>query len=80
MWKSKKADYDKVILKSESDINQLDNEVKKLKEEVYRDDTKISLLKYSQQILDLKLNRLNEEEKYQKGEKKLSNTYKSYVE
>jgi len=79
-WKQKKADYDKVILKSESEINQLETEVKKLKTDVYKDDTKISLLKYSQQILDLKLTRLGEEEKYQKGEKSLSSTYKSYVE
>ncbi|KAL4499945.1 hypothetical protein ABPG72_015294 [Tetrahymena utriculariae] len=80
VWKTKKAEYDRVILKSESEINQLEQEVKKLKEEVYRDDTKITSLKYSQQILDLKLNRLNEEEKYQKGEKQLSSQYKSYVE
>lgn len=35
------------MLGSESDITTLDTEVKKLKEDVYKDDSKLSILKFN---------------------------------
>ena len=49
------------MLGSDTEIQTLENDVKKLKEEVYKEDSKITILKYNKNILDLKIQRLNEE-------------------
>ena len=43
--------------------------MKKLRDEVYGADTKISLLKYLTEILDTKINRMNNESEFIKGTK-----------
>ena len=60
-YKSKKSEYEQVVASIDSENVSIESEHKKLKEEVYKDDTKITLLKYESQLLDLKINRLNEE-------------------
>ena len=48
----------------ETKIVALESEVKKLREDVYKDDSKVHLLKERSNILDLKIQRLNEETAY----------------
>ena len=43
------------MLGSESEMSAIETEYKKLKDEVYKEDSKISILKYTTQILDLKI-------------------------
>ena len=46
-WKSKKVDFDKTMLNHEQENATLDTEVSKLKDEVYKEDSKINILKYT---------------------------------
>lgn len=52
--------------------------MKSLRDEVYKVDSKINIYQYESQIYDLKLQRLNEEQEYQKGSKQLSKDFKTY--
>ena len=46
---------------SETELQTIEGEFKKLKDEVYKEDSKINVLKYQTQVIDLQIQRLNEE-------------------
>lgn len=62
---------------TENESSYITTELKKLREEVYSQDTKISLLKYRTEVIDAKVQRLNEETEFLKGSSTLSKEYKS---
>jgi len=74
----KKAEYDQTIAGIESENASLEAEVKKIKDEVYADDTKLTKLKYQAQIIELMNQRLNDENDYLHGRKEFSKEFKSY--
>ncbi len=57
----KKAEYDQTTAGIESENAGLEQEVKKIKDEVYADDTKLTKLKIQAQILEHQIQRLNDE-------------------
>lgn len=77
IYNQKKVDYDRVMVGTENESSSITIELKKLREEVYSQDTKISLLKYKTEVIDAKVQRLNEEAEFLKGTKTLSKEHKS---
>jgi hypothetical protein len=65
---------------TENDSASVIADLKKVKEEVYGTDTKIQILKYRTEVIDSKVQRLNEEAEFVKGTKSLSREYKSNTE
>jgi len=52
---------------TENESASIVTELKKLKDDVYGTDTKISILKYKTEVIDAKVQRLNEETEFLKG-------------
>jgi len=77
-YSSKKLEYDQVMAGAEAEGAALEDEVKRLKDEVYGDDTKLTKLKYQVQIIELMNKKLNDENDYIAGTKEFSRQYKSY--
>mmetsp|Transcript_33448 Transcript_33448/g.30444 ORF Transcript_33448/g.30444 Transcript_33448/m.30444 type:complete len:140 (+) Transcript_33448:1183-1602(+) len=73
----KKAQYDQTTAGIESENAGLESEVKKLRDEVYGDDTKIHKLKQQAYVVELMTQRLNDENDYIHGKKQFSSTFKS---
>ncbi|CAK79733.1 unnamed protein product (macronuclear) [Paramecium tetraurelia] len=78
--KKKKQEFDRIMLGVESDQSSLVTDVKKLRDEVYAFDRKIKLNKFNSEILEIKIQRLNDEIEYSKGGKQLSSQFKSNAE
>jgi len=78
IYTQKKAEYDQTFAGVESENAALLEEVKKVKDECYREDTKVTTMKYQMQVIDLQIARLDEEEEYLSGKKQLSKEHKSY--
>jgi intraflagellar transport protein 81 len=77
-YTAKKSEYNQIMAGAEAEGASLEDEVKKLKEEVYGDDTKLTKLKYQTQIVEQMTKRLNDENDYLAGSKEFSRQYKSY--
>jgi len=80
VYLQKKSEYDRVMVGTENESASITSELKKLKDDVYGTDTKIQILKYKTEVIDAKVQRLNDEAEYLKGSKSLSKEYKSYTE
>jgi hypothetical protein len=59
-WKGKKNAFENTTSKVNDEINEARAALKKVKDEVYAHDTKISLAKYRTELLELKTARLDE--------------------
>jgi len=77
-YSGKKSEYDQVMAGAEAEGASLEDEVRKLKDEVYGDDTKLTKLRYQIQIIEQMNKKLNEENEYLQGTKEFSRQYKSY--
>ena len=62
----------------DSENGNIEQELKKIKEEVYKMDTEITLNQYQSSIIDSQTQRLNDEVEFQKGNKTLDKTYKTH--
>lgn len=62
-YQAKKGSYEKTVSKSEEEFNRAKANYKKIRDEVYANETKIALSKFKSEILDLKFERLEEEAK-----------------